>query len=345
MKKLNFCTLFDTNYLSRGLALYESLERAGDPFHLYIFPFDDTALAILKKLELKHATIIPLADFEDAELLALKPGRTSVEYCWTCTPSTILYCIEKFGLDCCTYLDADTYFFARPSILFEELTDGVSVIITEHRYTPKYDATATSGRYCVQFVTIRNDENGMKAVRWWREQCNEWCYYRVEEGRLGDQKYLDDWTTRFAGVRDLAHHGGGMAPWNIQRYELFERGGAPWAIEKTGGEAFPVVFFHFHALRFYSGGAINLNKGYDTPRPVRALIYRPYIIHLIEICERVGRIFPGVDVNATSHEKDFDTSRLSERLKNIVRRRRYEEYCVYDISEFRGIWRLFKWHV
>ena len=49
---LFFCTLFDSNYLTRGLAMYESLAKHCDDFHLFIFSFDDKCLEVLKKLKL-----------------------------------------------------------------------------------------------------------------------------------------------------------------------------------------------------------------------------------------------------------------------------------------------------
>src|SRR3990172_4580754 len=204
----NFCTLFDSNYLSRGLALYRSLERVSGSFHLYIFAFDEKCLNVLRQLQLKHATIISLKDFEDEELLCVKPTRNRAEYCWTSTSSAILFVLERYNVEMCTYLDADMMFFDSPQPLFEEM--GVaSIMITEHRYSPRYNKEVLSGKYCVQFVSFRNDVRGLQALRWWRDRCIEWCYARFENGKFGDQKYLDDWTTRFEGVHVLQHPGGG----------------------------------------------------------------------------------------------------------------------------------------
>src|ERR1043165_7206868 len=100
---LNFCTLFDKNYMSRGVAMYQSLSRHCKDFHLYIFAFDEQSDATLRKMNMKNASVVSLKDFEDPELLSVKSSRTRTEYCWTCTSSTILFCIQKFNLTNCTY--------------------------------------------------------------------------------------------------------------------------------------------------------------------------------------------------------------------------------------------------
>ena len=216
----NYCTLFDSNYLTRGLAMYESLKKHSKGFHLYIFAFDDKSYNLLKKLNFEDVTIVSLNEFEDDKLLKIKQNRTATEYCWTCTPSIIKYSIETYNLNSCIYLDADLYFFSNPSILIEEMNNK-SILITEHRYTPEYDQSATSGIYCVQFMIFKNDINGMKALNWWIDSCNNWCYAKYEDGKFGDQKYLDDWTTKFNGVHVLQNLGGGVAPWNIQQFIFF----------------------------------------------------------------------------------------------------------------------------
>ena len=74
---LKFCTLFNSVYLSRGLAMYHSLEQHCDAFHLYVVTFDDDCFLALSKLRLANATIIKQQDFENEDLLAVKAGRTA----------------------------------------------------------------------------------------------------------------------------------------------------------------------------------------------------------------------------------------------------------------------------
>ena len=152
---LNFCTLFNTGYLAKGLALYDSLIKECPAFRLYIFAFDEKTHLVLTGKKLAFATIISPAEFENEQLLAVKKDRSVGEYCWTCTSSTIKYCIQKFDIDHCTYLDADMYFYNDPGILIKEMGDN-SVLITPHNYHPRYEQSAVAGIYCVQFITFKN---------------------------------------------------------------------------------------------------------------------------------------------------------------------------------------------
>lgn len=299
----NYCTLFDSNYLSRGLTMYESLKKHSSSFHLYIFAFDEQSYCFLKKLNLEFVTVIGLDEFEDDELLAIKKSRTAQEYCWTCTPSVIKYSIEKYKLESCTYLDADLYFFDNPEILVKEMHEK-SVLITEHRYTPKYDKTKTSGIYCVQFMTFKNDDDGMRVLSWWRDACIDWCYAKVENGKLGDQKYLDNWTERFSGIHVLQHLGGGLAPWNIQQYVV---GNADTVrlCEKQTGETFSAVFYHFHGLKFLDNDTIFLG-GYYIASEIRQCIYTPYIKNVLSFERQLqDNQFPLLCPGFTSHKSVF----------------------------------------
>jgi len=286
---LNFCTLFDSNYLSRGLALFESLKRVSSDFHLFILAFDDESYQYLEKHREPELTIISLSDFENEKLKRVKSGRTAAEYCWTCTPAVILYCIEKFLLPSCTYVDADMIFYSDPLALIMEMGNE-SVLITEHRYTRDYDVSATHGIFCVQFMYFKNDKNGLTALRWWRDRCLEWCFAYLEDGKFGDQKYLDDWPERFSGVHVLQHPGGGLAPWNIQQYLPAQKDDKLFVLDKRSGAQYPVVFFHFHGLKFYSDEKVECSGAlYELNRQVKEMLYFPYIRKLLEIKNQVKR--------------------------------------------------------
>lgn len=314
---LNFCTLFDSNYLTRGLAMYKSLKQHCSAFHLYVFAFDDKTFDILTQLKLENISIISLKDFEDKALLELKPTRSKAEYCWTCTPSTILYVINNFSVDHCTYIDSDLFFYSDPKVLYEEM-GSKSVLITEHRFAKVNDRARIAGIYCVQFITFKNDVNGLEVLNWWRNACNDWCYNRYEDGKFGDQKYLDDWTTRFKGVHVLNHLGGGVAPWNIRQYDLIERKESKLFFKtKKENTKFEGIFYHFHYVRFYQKGLVDFGW-VPIPKNIVNNIYIPYVKEIEEAFQHVRTIdadFSPIlfNFNLKNHES------VKEKIKYLIK--------------------------
>lgn len=271
----SFCTLFDSNYLARALVMCRSLAQTGEQFMLYAVCFDERAHRVLAKLNLPEVVAIPLEAFETDQLRAVRSQRTPREYCWTCTPHVIRFVLDKWNLSQLTYLDADLRFYDKPSLLLAEMARvQASVLITPHRYTPEYDQSATSGIYCVQFVTFNRDSRGLEALAWWQLRCLEWCFARFEGGKFGDQKYLDDWPQRFEGVHVLEQVGGGVAPWNVQQYRL-----SVGSKQVQVGDA-PLVFYHFHGYRYYSNGVHDFGS-YRLSVDVVDLLYRPYAQELL----------------------------------------------------------------
>jgi len=312
---INFCTIFNSSYLSRGIALYESLKLNFQNFKLYVLLLDEKSYKVFTDLKLQDVVLVSLHDFESEELLKVKKVRSIGEYCWTCTPAIIKYCIEKYNLDDCTYLDADLYFFNNPDGLLNELGNK-SVLVTEHRYTPKYDQSKTSGKYCVQFMTFKNNAYGMQVLNWWRDRCIEWCYARYEDGKFGDQKYLDDWVTRFESVHELQHLGGGVAPWNMTQYQYRLENNQ--VVLNSNGKDYPLVFFHFHALKIHDD---KYDLGiYDLNEDIVNHIYRPYLMHLEEIDKKLRSM--GYDFNW--HAKSIFNTTLRgkfSRFKRFIKRR------------------------
>lgn len=273
----HFCTYFDRNYLTRGLALYESLRRTcHKPFVLWVLCFDEETHAVLSRLQLPSMELIPQSEFEagDAELVAAKEGRSRVEYYWTCTPSLPLYVLAQHPeVEIITYLDADLYFFSDPQPIYDEM-GSASIVIIEHHYAPENAHLATkSGIYNVGWLSFRRDANGLSCLHWWRERCLEWCYKYYEDGKFGDQLYLDDWPQRFSDLVVLQHRGAGLAPWNLNRYHLH------FIRNRATVDGQPLIFYHFHEKIVERTGQISIT-GYQLSSQHIKWLYLPYIVAL-----------------------------------------------------------------
>jgi hypothetical protein len=263
----HFCTLFDGNFLPMGMALLASLEKHHGNFHLWVICMDDHVESRIRALGLNHVSTIPLAEMETGPLLEAKQNRTRREYCWTLSSFTYEAVFARApSARRVTYLDADIYFFDDPRVLLKELDEsGKHVLYTEHAYAPEYDQSEASGKYCVQFLCFDRSPEAAKVMNWWQERSLEWCYDRIEPGRFGDQKYLEQWEVLFPQethvVRQVEKT---LAPWNVEYYF------------RKAGRYYPPVFYHFQSLRIIAPRKIRLRVGYKVG-PHAEPIYNEYL--------------------------------------------------------------------
>jgi hypothetical protein len=270
-----FCTYFDRNYLSRGLALISSLRAHCPEFRLSILCLDEEVFRALETMALADVTLIGLSELEAAMpvVATAKRGRSTIEYYFTLTPALMLFALDRVPPGALlTYLDADLYFYADPKPIFDE-APVASILIVEHRFPDRMRHLEQFGRFNVGWVSIRADGAGRRCAVWWRDRCAEWCFDHVDGERFADQKYLDAWPKLFEGVHVVLHPGADVGPWNLGRHELRRRHGR---VEVDGR---PLLFFHFHGMRRRSAWLVDLcirRYGGSANRVVRGL-YRDYM--------------------------------------------------------------------
>jgi lipopolysaccharide biosynthesis glycosyltransferase len=266
-----YCTYFDKGFLLKGLALHASLLRYNPNAKLWILAFDKYTEKILERMKLKSVTVVALEDFEDKELLAVKPTRHPIEYYWTCTPSWILYVLKKSQAEYAIYLDADLYFCSDPDKSVSEIDDK-SLLAVEHRLPAGREGMAkVSGRFNVAFNVFKNDKIGKACLKRWRVQCLDWCYWKPEGGKLGDQKYLDEWPKLYG--KDLAvsrNVGVDVAPWNISQYKVTNKDSSTYINEDR------LVCYHFHQFQILGQNHFSRVLGYTLSKEVVKYIYEPY---------------------------------------------------------------------
>ena len=290
---INFCTLFDYNYIDRALAMYYSLESNCEDFLLYVIPFDRLCYDTLSKLNLKKTVLIKLEDFENDELLIAKSNRSAREYLWTCSSFAIRYVLINFNLSDCTYIDSDLFFYSDPGLAINRfLKSENDVAIISHNYSDHYENSVFRkiyGKYCVEFNSFKNTNNGLAVLDWWCSKCLSKCPELPENEAFGDQKYLNLFSERFTGIYEYNDFGLGIAPWNVDDYELIDDKILSNKKTNTTGK---IVFYHFHSIILYADCAdINIYK-----RPGRmdedliAYLYGNYLNELKRIQSFLGKV-------------------------------------------------------
>lgn len=287
-----FCTYFDRNFLSRGLALYSSLQRLGLRFKLWILCLDTTTHDILSACACPEIELIPLEDFEKANpaLLAVKPHRSKVEYYWTCGPTLILHVLRHHSeIDILTYLDADLFFFADPKPAYDELGDN-SIYLVGHRFGPADQVTGIpdAGHYNVGYMMFRNDSEALPCLQWWADRCVAWCYNRIEDGKLGDQKYLDEFPNRCRRVTETRLLGVGLGGWNFFHYSFTRRNG----MLRVNDE--PMIVFHFNCVEIVNSHLFKASGGWRWGE-----LFRPYARALRQEILRISGVAPTFDAGWT----------------------------------------------
>ena len=290
--KRYYYTYFDVNYLAKGLALIESLNRhENENYEFFVVCMDSMTQTYLENFSLPNVTTVNLSDIEreDSQLLVTKRNRSLVEYYWSIKAAVALYLIKKKPqIDAIFYLDADLYFFSSPNPMWEDI-DNKSVLLHKHLFSPQQSELSKFGKYNAGMLGFRTDSNGLEVLLWWRRRCLEWCYARLENGNFGDQLYLNKISKEFKGIGITKNIGIGVAPWNHIQYEFsFDSAGYRLVNGKK------IVFYHFHSLAFIEPDIIVPSRHLTNPlsEDIIRVCFLPYANHLFNIQLRIRKLTP-----------------------------------------------------
>lgn len=333
----SYCTLFDSNYLDKGLVLIDSFRKYNMTSKIYILAMDSVCYDVLQNLCLLGVTIVRLEDFETEELLEAKKTRNRGEYCWTCGANFIYYVLKEYSEECCTYIDADMRFYDDPDQLVDEMImAGKSVQLIEHRFHNGFSGKVQeelSGRYCVEFNTFKNNKEGMRVLDVWRRQTIEKCEDSDNKKHFGDQMYLEHWAEDYDCVHILENRGAGLAPWNINRYRMLRANdGEIWVTYDNEKCPVRVVFFHYHDLKYITPKKVNIGVHKRYWKLNMGLVYHLYKEYLRELNKKKKLI-----------EKDYgfypmvqeDLNRNSKYVSISIRLKKLFEGNAYKNIRFR----------
>lgn len=244
---LNFCTLCDSNYLLKGLALKYSLDNTIKAYDyvLHWLCLDDETYRKLDLLNDPKIVLYKLSDFEeqDEELRKAKSnppskyGSQRDNYIWSLTPYFVNFLLKNIIPDreFLTYCDSDIYFYKSPSIILSTIGDK-SIGIHTHRFGPNRKKLDV-GWYNVGVTVFRKDKPGLEASKLWKRWTMDTSNpFYLEYGTCGDQKYLEVLYQQFPSETCVFDEEGPVSHL------------APWCTHLDHNK--PVVFFHFSHFTF-----------------------------------------------------------------------------------------------
>ena len=268
--KINFCTYFDINYLSKFLTLKNSLNKFNIDYTFYILALDNLVIEFFKKNKFNNLKIIELDKIENKyELLKdVKKNRATIEYYFTLSPFLPKYIFEKEGINQITYLDSDFFFFKNPKKIISENIDS-SVSLIKQNSKEKY------GKFNVGWINFNFEyDETINIVNEWSNQCLNECSDIPKKNSYADQKYLDTWITKLKYSRVFQPEYTCLSPWD--------------ANIKLVNNTKKMISYHFHGLEmfenYFVSGFYRYNK--KTNKKIIEEIYYPYIENLTSIEKR-----------------------------------------------------------
>ena len=290
----HFVTLFNYNFLPQGLAMINSL-KDNTKCIVWIICLDEKVYEFLKKKDLNYAKLVKLEELENSMKEDYRKSRSFIEYCWMLTPFSIKYVLRHDpSIEELTYVDADVFFYKKINPIFDEFKkSNKDIFITEHGYHEKHDKSETSGRFCVQFLTFKNNNIGEIIREEWEKKCIESTTIDHSKNIVGDQKYFDELYNRYSNNFCISK--------NLSFFQ------APWTLDRFKPE--DAILYHFHSLRILKD-KIRLYAGYNHNENIITKIYFPYIKILKEILEENKLKF-----NQTS---SGENENFFKKLKNIL---------------------------
>jgi hypothetical protein len=284
---MEICTIFDKNYLAKGLCLYKSIKN--NNILLNILCIDEFTFLKLSELKLEKIKLYNLKKLEEEnqDLFKLKNSSHKTEYgdsysnyCWALTPFFCNYLLKNKEIESLLYVDSDIYFYENFDSIKEEVSDH-SVGIVTHRTDYHLTKETNSGKYNVGIVYFKSDEIGIKCSEFWKNLLmNPNNEYYSRYGTCGDQKYLELFEIKFDNICIIDKLVGHGAPWCFESYEYLDK----YTIMYNGMKQ-KMVYNHFSHFKIGENGWESSYGGEWKPETINRYVKEYYEDYYKEIMD------------------------------------------------------------
>lgn len=173
--------------------------------------------------------------------------HTVVELCTAIKGQALVNFLES-GSEKVVYLDPDIVVY-DDLVVLEKYLDHHDIILTPHQTHPEKNrndiihneiCSLQHGTYNFGFYAVRNNDNGLKFARWWRDRLIDFCYDDIPNGIFTDQKWGDLVPAMFDGVFILRDPEYNVSTWNLSNRKVTKSREGKILVNDR-----PLQFYHF----------------------------------------------------------------------------------------------------
>jgi len=316
---LKFVTFFDSRFLIQGTVAVASFLKQNESASGVIYCTNTLTTKILKErfrgLRVKIRNISEIPSIEEArEMMSL--DRNPIEVLLALKPILILETLKDLPREePLVYFDADLFFYESLNTMITEL-GGANLLLTRHLFPSQLSSSVKYGIVNAGFILMRNKSETIAVVTDWAKKCKQWCFLRLEEGKYGDQLYLNDYLD-LPGVKSISDPGVNNGVYYFQEKRKIKSISNVVFIEDS-----KLICFHFHGIRITKDLIFSGFNRYKVPKRafrVWTNIYRQY---LKEIKVELQHYAITIQLQAIQDEVFFHTPssgcKIGQRLRMTV---------------------------
>lgn len=247
-------TIVAKNYFSLALTLAESIKKNHPGIDFYILLADEAEE--ISVFEGENHFLFQAKDINIPFYYNLAFKYNVTEFCTAVKPFFFDYLFKNKAYQNIIYFDPDIYVYSKLDSIYDTLQDS-DIIMTPHFITPQVSYTGNAsetltlfaGIYNFGFCAIKNSEDGLLLIEWWKKRLYDLCYVDKFEALHVDQKWMDFIPALFKKVAISRYMGYNIAYWNIHEREFVKSESGyniRHRISKAGNDK--LIFAHFSGV-------------------------------------------------------------------------------------------------
>lgn len=251
MKEIAIFTIVSNNYFSRAVTLMNSVvENKIQSDNFIILADEKNDICNYNSDEYK---MIYLNEINCKKIDEMKFKYDVVEFNTAIKPFVLKDFFNK-GYKKVFYIDPDICLYSNIDELLNIL-DEKSIVLTPHTVLPNMAEgiacfnevqTSAAGCYNLGFCGLKNSEIGNKAVDWWCNKLQDYCYTDFKFGLFYDQKWMNFMPCFFPNDTYIMQKPGyNFAPWNFHERKVSKNENNNYLVTDLDGNKSDLVFLHF----------------------------------------------------------------------------------------------------